>query len=135
MFCPSSITLGLTSSHTLTPAVLYILVPTLGLFGFMLLLRHIRFQDIPEPPLIPLFTLFVLFDGPLQVILTELFWKWSGMASIGLTFLVTAGPVLALVLFFRGRKVSHRSKYHRFIPLLSLAYLLAIAALIVIHST
>lgn len=135
MFCPSSITLGLTSSHTLTPTVLHILIPTLGLFGFMLLVQHIRSQNIPEPPLIPLFTLFVLFGGLLQVIFTELFWKWSGMASIGLTFLVTAGPVLALVLFFRGRKISHRSKYHRSIPLLSLAYLFAIAALIVISST
>ncbi len=54
-------------------------------------MQQSRLQHLPVTSL--LFAL-VAYGGWLLIILTWLFWDWSGMATIGLAYLVFVAPVL-----------------------------------------
>ena len=45
-------------------------------------------NNIESPPFVPLFLLFVTYGGWLIVLLTKLFWVWSGMATLGIAYLI-----------------------------------------------
>jgi hypothetical protein len=66
-------------------------------------------QRIERPPVVPLFIICATWGGLLMVVLTVLFWRWSGMASLGFFYLVLVAPlvmaVLAVVLY-RQRRLS-----------------------------
>ena len=87
-------------------------VPLAGLKVFLSLRERMLEQQIERPPVIPLFIIFATYGGLLVVVLTVLFWRWSGMASLGLFYLVLVAPiamtVLAIILY-RQRRLS---SYH-----------------------
>ena len=87
-------------------------VPLAGLKVFLSLRERMREEQIERPPFIPLFIIFATYGGLLVVVLTVLFWRWSGMASLGLFYLVLVAPiamtVLAIILY-RQRRLS---SYH-----------------------
>jgi type IV secretory pathway VirB3-like protein len=93
----------------LIPLLIYLAVPALGLWAYSRLARWIA--DAGEPTWVGLvyFALFFCWGGVLVVLLTELLWAWSGMASLGMLFLAfVAGPAcLFLTLWlFRQRRFS-----------------------------
>ena len=78
---------------------IHVLVPLLGLTVFVLLCRKMQ-RTYPVTTVRFLLIVFAIFGGWLMVCLTALFWRWSGLASIGVPTglvapFVTAGVALA----------------------------------------
>lgn len=57
-------------------------VPLAELGIFLRLREQMRDQQIERPPTVPLFIILATYGGLLMVVLTALFWRWSGMASL-----------------------------------------------------
>jgi hypothetical protein len=43
---------------------------------------------VVSPPAVPFFVLFFTLGGWLLVLLTAWFWEWSGLASLGMLYLI-----------------------------------------------
>ena len=70
-----------------------------------------------------------------MILLTGLFWSWSGMASIGALFLTFISPFIATVIAFGLRRVRSLSAFHRWAFRLTLFYAIAVFALDVVWIT
>jgi hypothetical protein len=57
---------------------------------------------VVSPPVVPFFVLFFTLGGWLLVLLTAWFSEWSGLASLGMSYLIFIAPVLTAVLSWRG---------------------------------
>ena len=99
-----------------------ILVPLLGVIVFILLCRRMKRTHIQSPPFLYYFILFATYGGWLMVLLTALFWEWSGMASFGMLYLLLVAPVLTGVMFWKLRSKRTLSTFHQCAFLLSGAY-------------
>jgi hypothetical protein len=89
--------------------LLYFVVPLTGLKFYLFVCQRMKEREIASPPVVPLFLLFATYAGWLVVLLTSLFWFWSGMAAPGFAYLVLLAPVLMLIQaspLFRQRKFS-----------------------------
>lgn len=96
--------------------------PLLGVIAFYLLCRWMWQSKIQSPPFFSYFILFATFSGLLMVLLTVLFWEWSGMASLGVFYLAFAAPLIAGGLAWRLRQRRALSTFHRSAFYLSLGY-------------
>ena len=65
------------------PALIYVLVPALGVGSFLYVRSQMLRSAVPQPPVTTWFWLYFSYGGLLLVLLTGAFWKWSGMASLG----------------------------------------------------
>jgi len=63
-------------------------------------------DNIQNKPEVELFMIFATYGGLLLVILTELFWKWSGMASLGTFYLILGAPIVMGLIFYRHNKTN-----------------------------
>ncbi len=106
----------------LTVFAIYVVTPLLGLAAYAILIRTMRGARVDSPPTIPFFILFFTFGGWLLVLLTAWLWEWSGMASIGMLYLLLIAPVLTAAMFWRLRSQRALSGFHRCAFLLSGAY-------------
>ncbi|HEY2248431.1 MAG TPA: hypothetical protein VGH70_13385 [Bradyrhizobium sp.] len=97
-------------------------VPLLGVIGFAVLCRRMWQLQIPSPPIFSYFILFASFGGWLVVFLTELVWRWSGMASLGVGFLMFIAPILTAGIAFGMWKDRTSSAFHRGAVFASIAY-------------
>ena len=111
----------MTISEGLAAIGIHVLVPSIGLICFGMLTHQMRRYKIPSPPILAWFLLFATFGGWVLVFLTGLFWRWSGMATIGVCYLIFAAPVITALLAWNLR---HRriSIYHRSAFFVSLGY-------------
>ncbi len=119
-------------SIDLIPAAIYLLVPFLGAGAFLLLCRRMARLRIPSPPYWPWFILAGAFGGWLLVVLTALWWQWSGMASIGVFTLVLIAPVVAAALALRLRESRTLSRFHRRAFVAAVGYSLSMLAAILV---
>ena len=87
-------------------------VPLVGVGIFLRLRERMRDQQIERPPIVALFIIFATYGGLLMVILTVLFWRWSGMASLGVFYLVLVAPVAMIVLAIMLYRERRLSPYH-----------------------
>jgi len=109
--------------ETLRALTIHLIVPLIGLGLFEFLRRRMYRENIGSPPNIEIFVLFVCYGGWLLVILTGLFWFWSGMASLGFFFLLAIAPLFLLGCSYRlflHRKIS---KYHLIALYASILYI------------
>lgn len=86
-----------------------LVAPLAGLQVFFWLRNKMRDAEIERPPVIPLFIVFATYGGWLMIALTLLFWYWSGMALLGLMYLIFIAPFVMMVLaglMFRQRRLS-----------------------------
>ena len=79
-------------------------VPLAGLKVFLSLRERMLERQIERPPVVPLFIIFATYGGLLVVVLTVLFLRWSGMASLGVFYLVLVAPIAMML--FRQRRLS-----------------------------
>jgi hypothetical protein len=94
----------------MTAIAINLLVPLLGVVIFALLCRKMRRTHVPAPPFFSYFVLFATFGGWLMVCLTALFWKWSGLASLGVFSLILVAPfVTAGMAFTTAHQNTHLS--------------------------
>jgi hypothetical protein len=99
-----------------------ILVPLLGVIVFALLCRRMWRKHVQSPPFFSYFILFATFGGWLVVLLTALFWEWSGMASLGVFYLVFVAPFVTAGVAFSLRRCLALSIFHRVAYIASMVY-------------
>lgn len=96
----------------MTAALIYIVLPILGLSAF-LILRNKMNRNLSAPPTLGLFILFATYGGLLQTLLTTMFWFWSGLASLGFAYLIFVAPVLMGIIAYRNYQRKELSVYHK----------------------
>ena len=92
--------------------LIHLVVPLAGLQAFVWLRNDMREAQIDRAPVIPLFIIFATYGGWLIIILTLLFWYWSGMALLGLLYLVFIAPIIMIVLAVMLYRQRRLSRYH-----------------------
>ena len=84
-------------SEIIRAVLIHLVTPAFGLACYIWLCTRMHRRGIPEPPYITYVFLFSVLGGWLMILLTALFWYWSGMASIGALFLAFISPFVASV--------------------------------------
>lgn len=102
----------LTYMEIAVATLIHVVIPASGLRLYLWLRNRMLTAGIPDPPIIPFLILFATYGGWLLVILTSLFWYWSGMATLGLAYLMFIAPVLMLALAVRSYKHRNLSSFH-----------------------
>jgi hypothetical protein len=98
--------------ETVRAILINVAVPLAGLLVFWWLRNNMRVAEIDRPPVIPLFIIFATYGGWLMIGLTLLFWYWSGIALLGLIYLVFIAPIIMTVLAVRLYLDRAVSRYH-----------------------
>lgn len=112
--------------ETIKIVLIYLIVPLAGLWAYVRLIRRVTSEKIDRPPIIDLFLLFATYGGLLLAVLTTLWWKWSGMASLGAAYLILGAPIIMGIIAFRNYWDRQRSIYHLWTFRLGVAYLIMI---------
>lgn len=101
------------SSEALTAVSIHLLIPAAGLVAYLVLCRRLLAVRASRVFPAQIFLLFVCYGGVVLVLLTSLFWQWSGMASLGVFFLLLAAPVLLFPVLLSLWKQKNQSSAHR----------------------
>jgi hypothetical protein len=98
------------------PLVIHLLVPISGVIYFFVV-RHKMNRELGEGVHeFHLFFEFFCYGGLLAVTLTDLFWEWSGAASLVMFFLITVAPVgMAVIGYQNSKKKEARSHFILFL--------------------
>lgn len=96
----------------------------LGVYTYYILITKMKNQGIKLIPWLSWLILFINYGGLLLVSLTSIFWTWSGMASIGVMYLVIIAPLLMSSIAFEMRIKKNDNVYNRRLFRLALLYLL-----------
>ena len=95
------------------PFAIYIFLPALGVAVYLFLIQHMRRTGVASPPTIAYFLLFFTVGGWLQVLLTAWLWEWSGLASLGVFYLIFIAPFLTAFTAWRLRLQRAVSTFHK----------------------
>jgi len=117
-------------SGIIIAVLIHIVLPIAGFIPFVLITKKMKKQEVEKRPTIDLFFIFVNYGALLFIILTELFWKWSGMASLGLFYLVLVAPIIMGIIAYRNYKNRKISEYHNVIYKLGLSYCVLVPILV-----
>jgi hypothetical protein len=112
----------MTQSQIAKALAIHIAVPLLGVVLFLLLCSRMKRAGVTAPPFVPWFILFFSIGGWLLVALTALYWEWSGMASLGVSFLILVAPCLTVASAWWLHRKRSVSAFHCFAFLGSIGY-------------
>ena len=115
-----------------TALTIHFIIPLVGLLYFLRLKWQMKRENIQNKPTIELFIIFVTYGGLLLFLLTGLFWYWSGMASLGLFYLIFGAPIAMGVISYKHRHTKSISKYHKWVYILGLSYYVILLALLLV---
>jgi hypothetical protein len=104
---------------------IHLVTPALGVAVYVWFCLRMR-RTVSEPPYFTYFFLFATIGSWLLVVLTALFWSWSGMASLGVFFLLFGSPFIALAFAFFMYPERSDSAFHRWAVRACLSYALAV---------
>lgn len=102
----------MTSTEIVMAVAIHLVIPLTGLLIYLRLIRKIKREKVEKPPAIDLFLTFATYGGLLLVTLTTLFWKWSGIASLGSFYLILGSPIVMGIIVYRNYKNKQLSQYH-----------------------
>ena len=102
----------MTSTEIVMAVAIHLVIPLTGLLIYLRLIRKIKREKVEKPPAIDLFLTFATYAGLLLVTLTTLFWKWSGIASLGSFYLILGSPIVMGIIVYRNYKNKQLSQYH-----------------------
>jgi hypothetical protein len=114
--------------------LIHLVVPVSGLCLYGRLRNRMIETRIPDPPTVPFFILFATYGGWLLVILTLLLWYWSGMATLGLAYLMFIAPIVMLALAVRLYKQRNSSSFHFCAFVASAVYILFPVGVLILRS-
>jgi|ERR1051325_614953 hypothetical protein len=106
--------------------LVHLILPGIGISWFLRLLGRMETEKVRSAPVISLFILFFSYGGIAMVLLTALFWRWSGLASLGVAYLLFIAPLLTIGTAIANYKLKNTSFYHEAVFIFSLLYPLAI---------
>ena len=117
------------TTEIVTAVLIHIVVPFAGLAWYVILCQRLRRQGASPGFLQQLFLIFFCWGGLLLLVLTALFWQWSGMATLGAGFLYLIAPFLLAAIAFSLRSVESPSVAQRIAFRACLSYYLALILL------
>lgn len=120
----------MTIKEIIIALLIHLIIPALGLFLFLKLISKMKLENIISPPILEYFIIFSTYGGLLLVILTSLFWKWSGLASLGTFYLLLGAPFLLGFIAHQQYKKRKISKYHFKAFQISILYFILVPALV-----
>ena len=103
--------------------LIHIIVPIAGLQTFLWLRDKMEEEEIVRPPIIPLIIICVTYVGLLMLILTTFLWYASGLAALGMFYLIFAAPILMLVISCQLYSQRKLSRYHQAAFIAGVSYL------------
>jgi hypothetical protein len=112
----------MTVKESIIALSLHLILPLTGLLCFLRLKKQLKKENIPNAPTTELFLIFATYGGLLLVVLTTLFWQWSGVASLGTFYLILAAPIVMGIIAYRHRQTKSISKYHYWTHISGLLY-------------
>ena len=119
--------------QNIIPILIYFITPLLGLILYVFLIKKMENTNLEYIPKGEYFAIFFVYGGILLIVLTELFWEWSGLASLGSFFLISVAPIILGIITLNLYKKRMNSKYNLWAFRLSVLYvLIALTALITI---
>lgn len=119
-------------NEILIPIIIYFVIPILGFVFYIYLSRKFK-QENPElANTNELFFLFSSYIGLLLILLTELLWVWSGMASIGALFVFIFAPIIIAYIIFRTKRKDNINRYDILVLKLAKLYFFVLAASILL---
>ena len=92
--------------------IIYLFLPIIGLIYFFKIKNKMVLEGIKNQPIVEMFLHFVTYGGLLLVVLTSLFLKWSGLASLGTFYLIIGAPIIMGIVISKQSKNKELSKYH-----------------------
>ena len=84
----------MTIKEIILVVIIHLIIPTIGIFLFLKLIAKMKSDKIIHPPILEFFIIFATYGGLLLVMFTSIFWKWSGLASLGTFYLIFGAPIL-----------------------------------------
>ncbi len=109
---------------------IFLLPVIIWLTIYQLILWRMRKKKVPSRPSISILALLFIYGGAAMEMLTFIFETYSGMATLGLIFLILFGPVICgLIILWHGYDAK-LSIYHRAVLFAARFYLVAEVILI-----
>ncbi len=102
----------MTTKEIIVAYTIHLIIPLVGLLSFLQLKNQMKRENIQNPPTTELFVVFATYGGLLLVVLTALFWQWSGMASLGLFYLILGAPIAMGFIAYSQKLKKTISKFH-----------------------
>jgi len=102
----------MTTREIIIALTIHLILPLAELLYFYKIKRQIQRENIVNAPTFELFIIFATYGGLLFVTLTTFFWQWSGLASLGIFYLILAAPIVMAIIAIRQRRIKLNSKYH-----------------------
>jgi hypothetical protein len=124
----------MTVKEIIIALTIHLIIPLVGLICFLKLKKQMEIENVQKAPKIELFIIFANYGGLIIVALTALFWKWSGMASLGIFYLIVGAPITMGIIAYKHRNIKAISKYHNWTYISGLSYFLITPLTIVILS-
>jgi len=84
------------------PIAIYFITPIIGLLGFLYFIKKVVPKKDKTSFQINAFVTFFCLGGLLQIMLTILFWEWSGLASLGFAFLLLIAPFFMMFIAYKA---------------------------------
>ena len=105
---------------------IYIALPLTVLIIYIRLRRRIKKEKIESVPLNELLIIFATYGGLLLLFISCLVYpnSWSGMASLGIFYLIFIAPIVMGGIAYRHSKTIKKSKYHKWTYASGLLYFL-----------
>jgi len=112
----------MTTIEIIIALTIHFIIPLAGLIYFLRLRKQMKKENLENAPIIELFIIFVTYGGVILVVLTGLFWYWSGIASLGTFYLILGAPIVMGVIAYHNRHTKRISKYHKWTHILGVVY-------------
>lgn len=113
------------------PILIYIVVPIIWLILFFSTSRTLKPPEKKELFTLKLLTVFGCHCGLTILLLTTLFWKWSGIVSLLTAFLILLAPILMAFIAFDSYKM-RKSRAENKLCVWSISYFVFLAFIILI---
>ena len=122
----------MSSDEAVRAILIHLVTPAAGVGFYVWLCITMRRRGVAEPPYLTFFFLFATLGGWLLVGLTSVFWSWSGMASLGVFYLLLLSPFIASGFAFFMRDEWAESTFHRWAVRICVVYASAVFLLDVV---
>ena len=109
----------MTFSEILISTIIYLILPLIGLLIYVSIIKKIKIETDFN---FHLLLTFVTYGGLLLTILTTVFLKWSGLASLGVFYLIIVAPIVMGAIAYKNYKYKEASIYYKWIYRLGLIY-------------
>ena len=99
-------------SEGLRAVLIHLVLPFAGMLFYLSLVRGMLDRHIEKPPLVSFLVIFATWGAFVVLVLTRFFWYWSGMATLGLFYLILVAPVVTRIRAITSYLNRKRSGFH-----------------------